>query len=761
MEEWKLAQQRLAAAAAVANSALNSMSLGSDDDDHSNNEDVDEHPDEHLEPSSPTDNQVGTLGELRSHVCSQDQDGSQHNMMRLTFFECIRQIKALACQQDVYPRDDLVGAAINLAIKSVVHRATAMHQGKGGQPYRAPYAMQTAALHVDGIHAATKAQLSTSEAQFMATKLKLDAKVQHTEALAALFRSLREDERYPEGQLTTSSYEQILSMIHDTSLASVKDAFEHGASPTSTLSIMMSACRDAAQQGWLELEQEQYNNAILASLSDMTLQNKPTRSDGASTSHAAYQVPRERLEREQYDYAIQASLVDMLHKQSSRPCFVRTEVAPSSHAEQAEPVHILCVVQHAEDGAPAENATPRPAMPSSDHTTYAGATVLAKKDAMAAALEAWGTAVATWQAGITAAQVRREDALVRTTVSKLVVLGGKDNVLALPDWLQFTRGNLVTRAILDERKQVGIAATYLRGQYMRRWDTTLSQLKPTDAITWSRFSSALLSSQEGKHPAEQSRQSFTNMRFKTAVSSLANMLHYDECYERMIEHCADSHVTVPSSYDLATHYLAFANMASMQVSVAVQSVWVTITSTLQEDVPMPAGQTVSDVYATAFLKMRERGLTTAKVQDTREQRDRLPPAVEETKRKRDNGNGNSHDHGNTSAQNGNSQNQKANKRTANGKQKGSSWNSNQGPSGSNREVLAQAGPRSTQGLKDHLVSNGVNLSLLNFGGRSGTCYYCGDAHSAHLCSSKKTFGSDDRDQVRAHARSLGNAYFKK
>jgi hypothetical protein len=46
-------------------------------------------------------------------------DGSQHNLMRLTFFEYLPD-QGLACQQDVYPRDDLVGAAINLVIKSVV-----------------------------------------------------------------------------------------------------------------------------------------------------------------------------------------------------------------------------------------------------------------------------------------------------------------------------------------------------------------------------------------------------------------------------------------------------------------------------------------------------------------------------------------------------------------------------------------------------------------------------------------------------------------
>jgi hypothetical protein len=72
--------------------------------------------------------------------------------------------------------------------------------------------------------------------------------------------------------------------------------------------------------------------------------------------------------------------------------------------------------------------------------------------------------------------------------------------------------------------------------------------------------------------------------------------------ERMIEHCADSHVTVPlSSYDMATHYLAFANMVSMQVSVAVQSVCDHHINPYRRCPPLPAGQTV-DVYATGSLQ---------------------------------------------------------------------------------------------------------------------------------------------------------------
>jgi hypothetical protein len=75
--------------------------------------------------------------------------------MRLTFFDVFRQIKASHANRMCTHEVDLVSAAINLqSSRSCTDLATVMHQGKGGQPYR--LMQQTAALHVDGIHAATK-----------------------------------------------------------------------------------------------------------------------------------------------------------------------------------------------------------------------------------------------------------------------------------------------------------------------------------------------------------------------------------------------------------------------------------------------------------------------------------------------------------------------------------------------------------------------------------------------------------------------------
>jgi hypothetical protein len=272
---------------------------------------------------------------------------------------------------------------------------------------------------------------------------------------------------------------------------------------------------------------------------------------------------------------------------------------------------------------------------------------------------------------------------------------------------------------------------------MRRWDTTVSQLKPDDVMTWARFSSALLSSQEGKHPAEHSRQSYTNMRFKATASTLNNMLHYNETYERMLEHCGNSHVTVPSSYDLATHYLAFANNASMQVSVAVQSVWVMLTSALQDDGALPNGQSVAGVYAHAFDKMRERGMTTAKVQDSREQ-DTAPskpgdqpagesyaprePREDNPKRKRERGDG-------------------------------------KGVTQGNNPTKAATGDKSVSGLKEHLKENGISLDLLAFGGAMNTCYYCGGGHKSHTCDTN--FSGSNEDTVRQRARTLGQTYWNR
>jgi hypothetical protein len=59
-------------------------------------------------------------------------------------------------------------------------------------------------------------------------------------------------------------------MINDT--LPVKGCLRAWCVTNQRLSIMMSGVPTRAQEGWLELEQEQYNNAILASLSDMSLQ---------------------------------------------------------------------------------------------------------------------------------------------------------------------------------------------------------------------------------------------------------------------------------------------------------------------------------------------------------------------------------------------------------------------------------------------------------------------------------------------------------
>ena len=207
--------------------------------------------------------------------------------------------------------------------------------------------------------------------------------------------------------------------------------------------------------------------------------------------------------------------------------------------------------------------------------------------------------------------------MVRETFAKITTVGLKDSALSLPDWLHSTRANLVARGITREHQQVITAATHLRGQHMRRWDTTVSLMSPTvrDHLSWNAFATTLLSSQEGKHPAEKARLSFTGMKYAPSKSCLQNFLYYSEQYERMLEHCGNSHVSLPASYDLVQHVLSFANSAPVQVTVAVQTVYATQAARLQSAEALNTAHFVSVTYGLAFSEMLKTALTVSRVQD--------------------------------------------------------------------------------------------------------------------------------------------------
>ena len=124
--------------------------------------------------------------------------------------------------------------------------------------------------------------------------------------------------------------------------------------------------------------------------------------------------------------------------------------------------------------------------------------------------------------------------------------------------------------------------------------------------------------------------------------------------------------------------------------------------------------------------MRERGLTIAKVQDTRE--------------------------GNKPGQQG---------QVTTPKRKPAQNETREWPS-----TKKQATPTNTTtsypkvgDFKTYLEQNNVPLASLHFGGQLGSCYYCGQKHVSYKCTTN--FGSSQQDRDRENARNLGRSFFKK
>jgi len=238
----------------------------------------------------------------------------------------------------------------------------------------------------------------------------------------------------------------------------------------------------------------------------------------------------------------------------------------------------------------------------------------------------------------------------------------------------------------------------------------------------------LLSSQDGKHPADVARLAFISFEYKLSTSALKNVLQYQQAYERMLEHCEGSHVAVPQSFDLVQHLLGWVSSAPAPVYLAVSTVYTSAVGGLEFDAVN--AENLQERYAETFRAMLQAGITTARVVSSTNE-DSFTQ-VNTKKRK------------STGDEAGPSQPRRQSQTS--GKQ-----------STSKPQSTGQARGGMT-GFKEFLVSKSIPLSDLFFDQQG--CFYCGGSHKAVECRVRFD-PSKSQDSNRKRARDLAKEYFAK
>lgn len=224
--------------------------------------------------------------------------------------------------------------------------------------------------------------------------------------------------------------------------------------------------------------------------------------------------------------------------------------------------------------------------------------------------------------------VRFNQGLDSKAMSNIVTLK-PDSPAAISEWLRTTRDNLIARGVHNEQRQVQIAQTHLRDSIARRWQTAQSSiLKRGLAVTWARFATELLTSMEGKLPAEQARSAFDRYKYHADKTCSANLHHYKKIFDAMDDTMPGTKVGWPSGYDICQQFVTqVIPNCPVSVRVSVQSSYQTaLIAKEQSGFFVSASKEVVDKwYESQWSSMLLQALELAKLVQTKNDAPREKP----------------------------------------------------------------------------------------------------------------------------------------
>ena len=306
-----------------------------------------------------------------------------------------------------------------------------------------------------------------------------------------------------------------------------------------------------------------------------------------------------------------------------------------------------------------------------------------------------------------------------------------DGPVSISEWLRSTRANLLLRGVENETKQVQLASSFLQGALNTRW-VLASELarKAGTVITWQLFCNELLTSSEGKQPAEKAREDYDNFTYGSGTAS-ENIHRFTRIMDTLNERAPGTKVACPGGYDVCNTFMTkiVANLP-VTVRIAIQSSYQQILMLKERE------QFFQNATGTQLQRFYGETLKTIVAQAkelVKQLPNKDPAAGTAGKDKKDKGQ------------------EKSKPLDKNGKFE-------QGKR--TREEKGKAGPskrdrpgKSYGGMIDKIKESGVDITKLYQ--VKGKCLYCGrDNHSAKDCTANLS-----ANPAAQKARDVGKAYF--
>lgn len=163
----------------------------------------------------------------------------------------------------------------------------------------------------------------------------------------------------------------------------------------------------------------------------------------------------------------------------------------------------------------------------------------------------------------------RVDSKALSSIAELKI----DSSIPVSEWLRKTRTILQLRDVGDETQQVRYAATYLSGNLARRWQVVDAQcIRDSKPLTWKIFETCLLTSVDGKQPAELARQKYDNFVYLSSDTCSKNLHAYRRVLDTMEDTMPGTRFRMPSGYDQCEHFLRkVLDKCPITVKVGIQS----------------------------------------------------------------------------------------------------------------------------------------------------------------------------------------------
>ena len=115
-----------------------------------------------------------------------------------------------------------------------------------------------------------------------------------------------------------------------------------------------------------------------------------------------------------------------------------------------------------------------------------------------------------------------------------------------------------TNLDIDSTRALALIETYLSPAIAQRWEQRKATLqRASKVVTFADLRTCVLTSQDGIHPADSARKSFSNASYNSNKTLLENLTYYRHLYDTMVTTCASTRVMPLASYDLYCHLLQF------------------------------------------------------------------------------------------------------------------------------------------------------------------------------------------------------------